>query len=235
MSGANAEVGKLAKFALAQTKVDDNKLDDAVALYQQLAAMDDPIVAKDTVNFELAKVYEKQGKKQEAADLYFNIAKAASEANDMDDKPIKMSVTAISAKEKLKAIDPDRAAQIELVSRASMRPLGEQVEQQAADAAQGVDEIARRIAARLREEGLASFLAAALQALDLQFRPLDLHLARRVEPALADEGDDPLQLEGVEPEPVPLAPVDDHARAAAEVPAVHQGAARRTAGGPVPF
>ena len=30
----------------------------------------------------LAQVYEKQGKKQEAADIYFNIAKAASEAKD---------------------------------------------------------------------------------------------------------------------------------------------------------
>lgn len=112
LAAASSDVGKLAKFALAQTKVDDNKLDEAVTLYQQLAAMDDPIVAKDTVNFELAKVYEKQGKKQEAADLYFNIAKTASEAKDMDDKPVTMSETAKSAKDKLKAIDPDRAAQI---------------------------------------------------------------------------------------------------------------------------
>jgi len=112
LAAASSDVGKLAKFALAQTKVDDNKLDEAVPLYQQLAAMDDAIVAKDTVNFELAKVYEKQDKKQEAADLYFNIAKAASEAKDMDDKPVKMSETATSAKDKLKAIDPDRAAQI---------------------------------------------------------------------------------------------------------------------------
>ncbi len=122
LSGANSEVGKLAKFALAQTRVDDNKLDEAVALYQELAAMDDPVVAKDTVNFELAKVYEKQGKKPEAADLYFNIAKAASEAKDMDDKPVKMSETATSAKDKLKAIDPDRAAQI--VEPAPEAPVG---------------------------------------------------------------------------------------------------------------
>jgi hypothetical protein len=61
------------------------QLDEAAALYQELANMDDPIVAKDTINFELAGVYEKQGKKQEAADLYFNIAKTASEAKDMDD------------------------------------------------------------------------------------------------------------------------------------------------------
>ncbi len=112
MASGSSEVAKLAKFALAQTKVEDNKLDDAVALYKELAAMDDPIVAKDTINFELAKVLEKQDKKQEAADIYFNIAKAASEAKDMDDKAIPMSETATSAKDKLKAIDPDRASQI---------------------------------------------------------------------------------------------------------------------------
>ena len=96
----------------AYMALEDNKLDEAIALYQELAGMDDPVVAKDTVNFELAKVFETQGKKKEAADLYFNIAKAASEAKDMDDKPIKMSETATSAKDKLKAIDADRAAQI---------------------------------------------------------------------------------------------------------------------------
>jgi hypothetical protein len=112
LADSSSNVGKLAKFALAQTRVEDNKLDEAAALYQELANMDDPIVAKDTVNFELAGVYEKQNKKQEAADLYFNIAKTASEAKDMDDKPVKMSETATSAKDKLKAIDPDRAAQI---------------------------------------------------------------------------------------------------------------------------
>ena len=74
--------------------------------------MDDPIVAKDTVNFELAKVLEKQDKKQEAADIYFNIAKTASEAKDREDKPIKMTETATNAKDSLKKIDPDRAAQI---------------------------------------------------------------------------------------------------------------------------
>ena len=112
LSSGTSDVAKLSKFALAQTRVEDNKLDDAVALYQELAGMDDPIVAKETVNFELAKALEKQDKKQEAADIYFNIAKAASEAKDMDDKPVRMSETATSAKDKLKAIDPDRAAQI---------------------------------------------------------------------------------------------------------------------------
>lgn len=112
LSSGTSDVAKLSKFALAQTRVEDNKLDEAATLYQELAGMDDALIAKDTVNFELAKVLEKQDKKQEAADIYFNIAKAASEAKDKDGKAITMSETATSAKDKLKQIDPDRAAQI---------------------------------------------------------------------------------------------------------------------------
>jgi len=112
LASGSSEVAKLSKFALAQTKAEDNKPDEAVALYKELVGMDDPIVAKDTINFELAKVLEKQDKKQEAADLYFNIAKAASEAKDMDGKPVKMSETATNAKDKLKAIDAARADSI---------------------------------------------------------------------------------------------------------------------------
>lgn len=112
LASGSSEVAKLSKFALAQTRVEDNKLDEAVTLYKELAGMDDAVVAKDTVNFELAKVLEKQDKKQEAAEIYFNIAKAASEAKDMDGKPVRMSETATNAKEKLKEIDPDKAAQI---------------------------------------------------------------------------------------------------------------------------
>ena len=112
LANSNSDVGKLAKFALAQTRVDDNRLDDAVALYQELAAMDNPVVAKDTINFELAKVYVKQDKKKEAADIFFDIAKRASEAKDLDGKPIPMTETATNSKDELKKIDPDRAKEI---------------------------------------------------------------------------------------------------------------------------
>ena len=81
-------------------------------LGSRTAVSADPVVAKDTVNFELAKLYVKQGKKQEAADICFNIAKAASEAKDLDGKPVRMTETATNAKEKLKELDPERAKQI---------------------------------------------------------------------------------------------------------------------------
>lgn len=110
--GNSGEVGNMSKFALAQVKAEDGKLDEAVKLYQQLASADNSVVAKDTINFELAKIYEKQNKKKEAADLYFNIAKPASEAKDADGKPIPLSQTARESKSKLEELDPERAKQI---------------------------------------------------------------------------------------------------------------------------
>ncbi len=112
LANASSDVGKLAKFALAQTRAEDGKADEAIALYQELAAMDDPLVAKETVNFELAKLYEKQGRKQEAVDIYYNIAKSASEAKDLDGKPVTMTETAKKAKQNLQQLEPNRAKEI---------------------------------------------------------------------------------------------------------------------------
>ena len=113
LSKANSEVGKLAKFALAQVKAGDGKTDEAVTLYQELAAMDNPVVAKETINFELAKLFEKQGKKDDAVNLYFTIAKTASEAKDLDGKPVPMSSTATDAKAKVTELAPDKAKEIQ--------------------------------------------------------------------------------------------------------------------------
>ena len=106
------EVGKMAKFALAQAYQSDKRYDQAAALYSELAQMTDPIIAKETINFQLAKVYEEQGKKQEAADLLFNIVTAANEQKDLDGNPVPLSLTAESAKEKLTELDPERAKQL---------------------------------------------------------------------------------------------------------------------------
>jgi hypothetical protein len=119
LSKNSGEVGTLSKFALAQAKTDDGKLDEATALYNDLAKTSNPILAKDTINFELAKIYEKQGKTAEAADLYYNIAKPASEAKDLDDKPIPMSQTARDAQQKLEALNPERAKEIKVPETAS--------------------------------------------------------------------------------------------------------------------
>lgn len=108
----NTDVGKLAKFALAQTRFDDGKYDEAATLYQELIAFPDAVVAKETINFQLARTYEKQSKTKEAADLYFAIAKAAAEAKDADGKPVPMGETANEAKDKLTVLDAERAKEI---------------------------------------------------------------------------------------------------------------------------
>jgi tetratricopeptide (TPR) repeat protein len=112
LARSSDEVGKLAKFSLAQTRIEDGRLDEAATLLQELAAMSDPVMSKDSINLELARVYEKQGKKQEAVDILFNMAKSASEAKDLEGKPITLSPSAQAAKDKLKELDPEKAKEI---------------------------------------------------------------------------------------------------------------------------
>lgn len=122
LANSNDETGKMAKFALAQAKAGDGRTDEAIVLYQELAAMSDPIVSKETINFELAKLYEKQGKKQEAVDLLFNIVKTANEAKDLEGKPVPLSATAMAAKDKLQQLDPEKAK--ELPEQPVVAPVG---------------------------------------------------------------------------------------------------------------
>ncbi len=113
LSSNSGEVGELSKFALAHARADDGNLDGAAALFQELAALEDPILAKETINFELARIYEKQGKTAEAVELYFKIAKDASEAKDADGKPIPPSTTAGEAKKKLEELNPEKAKELD--------------------------------------------------------------------------------------------------------------------------
>ncbi len=113
LSANSDPVGKLSKFALGQIYEADGKLDEAAKVYGELAATEDPLIAKDTVNFQLASIYEKQDKTKEAADLYYKIAKDASEAKDADGKPVPMNTTANEAKAKLEKLDPERAKEIQ--------------------------------------------------------------------------------------------------------------------------
>ncbi|MBX3292821.1 MAG: hypothetical protein KF881_08015 [Acidobacteria bacterium] len=112
ISQSKSPAGTLAKFALAQTRIADGRFDDAVTLLRELAASDDPIIAKESIQFELAKVLEKQGKAEEAADIYFDIAKAASELKDAEGKPKLFSDSATESKKRLEEIAPERAKEI---------------------------------------------------------------------------------------------------------------------------
>lgn len=108
----HAEVAALSKFALAQEKEADRKYDEAAQLYAELAAQNSTVVTPDTANLWLAGVYEKQGKKKEAADLLFYIVDAARKAKDTDGAPLPQTAAASAAAEKLQKLDPDRYAQL---------------------------------------------------------------------------------------------------------------------------
>ena len=106
------EPATLAKFALAQAKQADGKYDEAARLHSELAALNSAVVTPETANLYLASVYEKQGKKKEAADLLFNIVDASRKAKDQDGTPLPPSAAARDASEKLQKLDPARYAKL---------------------------------------------------------------------------------------------------------------------------
>lgn len=110
--GGEAEVASRAKFALAQARETDGQHDAAAALYAELARGQNPAVPVDTANLRLASVYEKQGKKSEAADILFQLAKTAREAKGKDGKPVTPSAAAREAAQKLERLDAARHAQL---------------------------------------------------------------------------------------------------------------------------
>src|SRR6266850_2707442 len=112
LSQGSGEIATLSKFALAQAKEADGNLDEAARLYGEVAKLDSAIVTAETANVRLAVVYDKQGKKKEAADLLFNIVDAGRKARDKDGKPVPESSAARDAAQKLLKIDPARHAQL---------------------------------------------------------------------------------------------------------------------------
>lgn len=112
LSSVSGEVGSLAKFALAQVHADNGELDKAAPLYAELAGMTDPVIAKETINWELANIYEKQDKKAEAVQVLFELVKTASEAKDLEGKAVPLTATAQKAKDKLTELDPEKAKEL---------------------------------------------------------------------------------------------------------------------------
>lgn len=115
-------VGILSKFVLAQIKNNEGKLEEAAKYYQELSQLKDPVVSKETVNFELARIYEKRGKTKEAIDLYFNIVKEANEVEDSQGNSLPQTQTAIESKEKLEELSPERAKEIKTSENSSAEP-----------------------------------------------------------------------------------------------------------------
>ena len=106
------EVSVLSTFALAQAKEADAKYDEAAQLYVQIAQKNSSIITPETTNVRLASVYEKQGKKKEAADLLFNIVETSRKAKDSDGLSLPASGAAREASQKLEKLDPDRYAKL---------------------------------------------------------------------------------------------------------------------------
>jgi tetratricopeptide (TPR) repeat protein len=110
--GSDKEVTALAKFALAQAKENSGSLDEAAQMYADLAKANDPTVSAESANLRLAKVYVKQGKKKEAADLLFNLVDASRKAKGPDQLPVPPSSAAREAATELQKLDPARHAQL---------------------------------------------------------------------------------------------------------------------------
>ncbi|HYW74746.1 MAG TPA: hypothetical protein VE961_27215 [Pyrinomonadaceae bacterium] len=110
LTNASGDVGVLAKYALGQAKESDGALDQAATLYSQIVSANSPVVTSDSANLRLAVVYNKQGKKKEAADILFNMISTARNAKDKDGKPIPESAASRAAAQELLKIDPTRHA-----------------------------------------------------------------------------------------------------------------------------
>ena len=106
------DVAALAKFALAQAKEADGNNDEAAQLYIQIVSLNSVIISPEAANLRLAMVYQKQGKKKEAADILFQIVDAARKSKDTDGAPVPLSAAAREATQELQKLDPDRFGQL---------------------------------------------------------------------------------------------------------------------------
>jgi tetratricopeptide (TPR) repeat protein len=110
--GGNDEVASRARFALAQAREADKQYDAAAALYQELLKEKGRTVSENIVNLRLASVYEKQGKKDEAAGILFQMVEAGRKAKDKDGKTVAESSAVRAAASKLQELSPERYAQL---------------------------------------------------------------------------------------------------------------------------
>jgi hypothetical protein len=108
----NEEVAARAKFALAEARESDGQYDQAAPLYQELINDKNKTVSENTLKLRLANVYEKQGKKDEAADILFKMVEAARKATGKDGKPPQDSEVIRAAADKLQQLSPERYAQL---------------------------------------------------------------------------------------------------------------------------
>lgn len=107
-----SDVATLARFALAQARESDAQYDAAAAGYQELLKNESGPVPPNAVKLRLAAVYEKQGKRDDAVNLLFQMVEAARKAKGKDGKPLPESTVTRSAADKLQELSPERYAQL---------------------------------------------------------------------------------------------------------------------------
>jgi len=110
--GGDADVAARARFALAQAREADGQHDAAAALYQELLNDKGRSVPENVLKLRLASVYEKQGKRDEAVNLLFQMVEAARKAQGKDGKPLPASPVTRAAADKLQELSPERHAQL---------------------------------------------------------------------------------------------------------------------------
>ena len=119
-NSSSSDIATLSKFALAQAKEADGNYDEAAELYSQIASQNRVgIITPETAKLRLGMVYQKQGKKKEAADILFQIADAARKAKDADGATLPLSAAAREATQELQKLDSDRFAQLPAESPAA--------------------------------------------------------------------------------------------------------------------
>jgi predicted negative regulator of RcsB-dependent stress response len=106
------DVAARSKFALAQARESDAQYDQAAALYQELLSDKNRSVSENTLKLRLAAVYEKQGKRDEAVNLLFQMVESARKAQGKDGKPLPVSSVTRAASDKLQELSPERFAQL---------------------------------------------------------------------------------------------------------------------------
>jgi hypothetical protein len=109
------EVAARSKFAIAQAQEAAGQYDAAAALYQQLLNDKNKPISDNVLKLDLATVYEKQGKKDEAANLLFQMVTDARRAQGNDNKIAKQqpeSTVIRAAADKLQQLSPERYAQL---------------------------------------------------------------------------------------------------------------------------
>ena len=108
----DSDIAARSKFALAQAREADAQYDAAASLYQELLKQKDGPVSPNTLNLRLAAVHEKQGKKDEAVNLLFQLVESARKAQGKDGKPAPESAVVRAAADKLQELSPERYAQL---------------------------------------------------------------------------------------------------------------------------